>query len=90
MTHENVEMTSEHMKSARPSAFLFCNGNAVYFDEKGHQISELQLLGIKALSEYRKQFPTAPIMWAVWRKWAHEMSEECIKSLIEQLRHPYE
>lgn len=45
----------------KPVAYLFSNGNAVYFDDEGKQIPELQLHNWKGLHEFVKRYPTASV-----------------------------
>lgn len=88
MTFENVEMKAEHMGYPSPSAYIYPNGSVIYFDDKGEQIPEFQIIGIKALKSYRNRFPNSKIHWGVWRSWNHEMTDESIQSLIDHLKMP--
>lgn len=44
-----------------PIAYLFCNGNAAYFDEMENQISEFQTHGWKGLHLFREKYPNAQV-----------------------------
>lgn len=90
MSYENVEMTSKHMKTDCPSCFLYCSGSAIYFDEEGNQITELQMIGLRALKEFVRRFPNGKVYWGIWRGTNQEMNQECILGLLEHLKHPYE
>jgi len=47
-------------------AYLFGNGNALFFDTRGEQFQELQSLGISGVHEYVERFPSATVYWATW------------------------
>lgn len=47
-----------------PSGYLFGNGNAMFFDETGQQMNELQKHGLSGVHLFREKFPDAPVFWA--------------------------
>lgn len=61
-----------------PEAYLFANGNALYFDEDGEQITELQTDGWGAVQRFKERYPEASVHFAVWRDSAYELSDRAI------------
>ena len=49
-------------ESCCPCAYLFCNGNAAYFDEMENQIPSFQFFGWKGLHLFHEKYPDAPIV----------------------------
>lgn len=43
------------------SAYIYANGNAIYFDHDGKQMPDIQKLGWAGLGEYLKQYPRASV-----------------------------
>ena len=79
------------MKSrTKPSAWLFPNGNAMFFDEEGKQIVSLQKKRLCGLHEFVERYPDAPVYWAVWAygelRWAHEIPKDSIPWLLQCVR----
>ena len=82
------------MKKSEPEnkacACLFCNGNAMYFDERGDQIVALQKKRLCGLHEFVRWYPDAPVYWAAWErgelKWAQEIPKEAIPWLLRCIR----
>lgn len=48
------------------SAFIFCSGNVIYFDENGEQIVDLQRLGLSGLHQFVERYPDVPVYWVIW------------------------
>ena len=67
-------------------AYLYANGNALYFDEQGQQIADLQTLGLCGLREYVRRYPLAICYWDDWRAGAHEICPSSIPWLLRHLR----
>lgn len=51
---------------SKAAAYLFGNGNAMFFDETGEQIIELQRLGLCGLHGFVERYPNAPVYWCIW------------------------
>lgn len=60
-----VDYTMEVILKSRelrcPVAYLFCNGNAAFFDEFEDQIAQFQSLGWKGLHLFREKYPNAQV-----------------------------
>jgi len=52
---------------SKAAAYLFGNGNAMYFDDAGEQIIELQQLGLCGLHGFVERYPDAPVYWSIWK-----------------------
>ncbi len=68
------------------AAYLFGNGNAMYFDESGSQISNLQGHGLSGVHEFIRQHPDAPIYWSIWGEAKQQIHPNVLKYII----HPQE
>jgi hypothetical protein len=68
------------------SAYIFCNGNAIFFDEKGEQIIAFQKYGVCGLHQFVKKYPDAPVYWAVWKESAHQIDKDVVPWLLRHLR----
>lgn len=82
----NKEVDSKDLGNEAPCAYLFPNGAAIFFDEDGKQIHDLQCFGLSGLREYICRFPNAVVFWAVWNRWRHLIDPESVRELINQLR----
>lgn len=84
---KNKKKFQEH--TITPAAYLFANGNAAYFDEKGKQIPTLQTHGWLSIHEFIKLFPKAPISVQQADPLPLDLVERFIKNIkqIEEL--PY-
>ena len=80
------EMVVNDFGGSAPSAYLFCNSAAMYFDEAGNQISDLQCFGISALKRFVERYPEAQVHWAIWRKGSQIMDKQSIQDLIRVLK----
>jgi len=69
-------------------AYLFCNGNAFFFDREGQSISDMQREGLCGLHMFCTIFATdRDIYWADWStKNRFLIPDECIDSLLNCLR----
>ena len=74
-----------------PCAYLFGNGNAMFFDELGEQIVEYQKDGLAGIHAFNESFPEAPIFWAIWgdRPIDHGISE-IHENLFDYIKQPEE
>jgi len=52
---------------SKAAAYLFGNGNAIFFDKAGKQIVDLQRLGLCGLHKFVERYPDAPIYWSIWK-----------------------
>lgn len=65
-------------------ALLFPNGNAMFFDEEGEQIPELQKMGWPGVHIYLERYPDAKVAFGLWDKGIfREMDEKAIDSVAE-------
>lgn len=71
-----------------PAAYLFSNGNAIYVDEDGEQLTAHQRDGLAGLHAYREDYPDATIHWAVWPEHAFEIPDESVDNLLRYIRAP--
>lgn len=70
---------------SRPEAILFTNGNALFFNEDGEQIPEIQQKGWMGVHEWRRDYPDAKVKVADWRD---KMAIEIREQAIAQIQHP--
>jgi hypothetical protein len=70
----------------RSSAYLYSNGNAVYFGPDGEQLGELQRLGLCGLHEFVRRYPEAPVHWGIWNGQHQEVTREVLPWLLRCLR----
>ena len=49
------------MSDEPPAAYLFTNGNAIYFDDEGEQLPEFQKRKWLGLSDYLGTYPSASV-----------------------------
>lgn len=47
--------------TSQASAFLFCNGNAVYLDEHGEQLVDMQKHGWSGLHLFDEMYPSGTV-----------------------------
>jgi len=75
---------------SKASAWLFSNGAALFFDEEGQQIVDLQKKRLCGLHEFVKRYPDAPAYWAVWKGgdvgWAWTLPPSSIPWLLQCIR----
>jgi hypothetical protein len=69
MRPEDIPASTRNSEGA-PSAFLFFAGNAMFFDERGEQVPELQKEGWCGLHEFLRRYPEAPVEFHPWRQTA--------------------
>ena len=69
-----------------PIAYLFCNGNAAYFDELENQIARFQTFGWKGLHLFRKDYPKAKVIMQL----GDPVHPEVIDYLLENIIDPTE
>ncbi len=60
-TIDEIFQDANEEPAKAPAAYLFANGNAAYFDEKGKQIPTLQSQGWIAIHYFINKYPNAPI-----------------------------
>lgn len=78
----DTSYTMTHNES-EPAAYLFGNGNAMYFDEQGEQIPEMQRHGLSGVHLFREQFSDAPVYWAMWgEQQATEIHENVLDYIV--------
>lgn len=68
------------------AAFLFGNGNAMYFDQSGEQIVEFQEYGLSGVHLFTDEYPEAPVYWSIWEEAASEVHE----NVFDYIRDPWE
>lgn len=66
-----------------PAAYLFVNGNAAYFDEKGKQIPTLQSNGWIAIHEFIRKYPNAPISI----QQADPLPKDLVERFLKNIKH---
>lgn len=49
-----------------PVAYLFPNGNALFFDEHGEQLPKHQKQGIPGVHNFLADYPDAPVYFTEW------------------------
>lgn len=67
-------------------AYLFANGNAIFFDHAGEQDTDLQALGLCGLHGFVQRYPEATVHWAVWNKHAEPVPADALPWLLRHLR----
>jgi hypothetical protein len=67
-----------------PIAYLFCNGNAAFFDEFRKQIPKFQSLGWKGLHLFHEKYPKAPILMQL----GDPVHEDVIDYLLQNIIDP--
>jgi hypothetical protein len=73
--------------AAAPCAFLFFAGNALFFDEHGAQLPELQREGWCGLHGFLERYPDAPVEFHPWRQPPpYRVEREHLPLLIANLR----
>lgn len=72
-----------------PAAYLFANGNAAYFDEKGKQIPTLQSQGWIAIHDFVEKYPNAPISVQQADPMPKDFKKRFLKNIKEIERMPY-
>lgn len=86
MTYENREMVSSNFGDAKPSAYMFCNGSCMFFDQEGNQIRKLQIKGLSGLKKFLKKYPDAKVYWSVFRESNHLIHADCLPYLLKHLK----
>lgn len=66
-----------------PIAYLFCNGNAAYFDEAENQIPEFQTHGWKGLHLFREKYPNAQVTMQLGDPIHPDMVPYLLKNIID-------
>ena len=74
------------MKKDEASAFLYSNGNALFFNSDGEQNAEMQMLGLCGLHQFVKEFPDAKVYWSIWRERTEEIPKKVLPYLLRCLR----
>lgn len=70
----------------KPSAHLFGNGNAIYFDENGEQIVQLQRLGLSGIHHFVERYPEGEVFWSIWNFGEGKLDREAIPWLLRHIR----
>lgn len=82
------EIIHEH-DPGPPCAYLFGNGNALFFDEVGEQITAFQTYGLSGVHLFRDRFPEAPVFWAIWgQDPADSAASEVHENVYEYITEP--
>lgn len=88
ITPDDLQGTAHDPDEGPPAAYLFGNGNAIFFDGLGNQITDYQELGLSGIYPFRHEYPEAPIYWAIWghgpRSRAAEEVHENVFDYIEE------
>ena len=71
---------------SKASAYLFPNGNAMFFDNLGQQIHKFQKFGLSGLHDFIEFYPDAPVYWSVYRKSNAEIPKELLPWLLRYIR----
>jgi hypothetical protein len=74
------------MSESQASAYLFSNGNSLFFDNSGKQIPDLQKLGLCGLHQFIMRYPESPVFWAQWREAAYPIPSDSVPWLLRHLR----
>ncbi len=69
-------------------AFIFSNGNVIYFDEKGDQIPYLNKLGLSGLKTFVEKYPNSSVYWCVWSRLTEKIPIEDLKQLLNYIKDP--
>ena len=77
---------STELTASSASAYLFANGNAIYFDHVGEPDTELQALGLCGLHGFALRYPEATVYWATWGKYAEVIPRDLLPWLLRHLR----
>ena len=88
-----VLATAADIPTARalaPAAHLFPNGNGIFFDEAGEQITELQIHGLSGVHGFVERYPDAPVYWSIWGVAEQEVFKEMLPGLLEHITRPPE
>lgn len=81
-----VEVHEKAIGNGKAAAYLYPNGNALFFDEYGEQIPEFQEEGLCGLHGFVKRCPHAPVYWAMWRAWTYPIPPSSLPYLLACLR----
>lgn len=64
-----------------PSAYVFPNGQAYFFDEDNNQLTDLQGMGLsQSIPRFNEDFD-GPVYWAVYKEGAVMVSPSMLKAL---------
>jgi hypothetical protein len=66
-------------------AYLFSNGNAMYFNDVGEQLSELQGQGFFSLKAFVERYPAGRVFFSVYNESRLAVPESHIPHLAEAL-----
>jgi hypothetical protein len=82
----NRKIETQLLRYSMASAFLYSNGNALFFDEEDEQIAKLQKQGLCGLHSFVKLYPNAPVYWSVWRESNWEIPKTSVPWLLRHVR----
>jgi len=68
------------------SAYLFFNGNAMFFNENGEQIPKFQKHGLCGLHDFVEFYPDAPIYWVAYEWGKEEIPKKSVPWLLRHIR----
>ena len=70
-----------------PKAILWSNGNAMFLDESGKQVAEMQEHGWAGLHLFVKRWPAAPVEMGDWRS-VPPFPVTSVGNVLKSLRDP--
>jgi len=83
----NKKAEADDITAISPAAYIFGNGNVMYFDEDGQQVNEYQQEGMTAIHEFLEEYPDADAWFANWDSGvisaAYPLSERFIDNIKE-------
>lgn len=71
-----------------PKAFLFPNGNALFFGKDGSQISKFQSKGWKGVHLFKGEYPDAEVFVAIWNSGEIRRTIKLHDESVNQIRQP--
>lgn len=91
ITPDDLQGTAHDPDEGPPAAYLFGNGNAIFFDELGEQLVEYQQDGLSGVHAFREEYPDAPVYWAIWGHGPRSrMAGEVHENVFEHIAEPEE
>lgn len=83
---QSLDMLEGDFGGNVPSAFIFCSGAGIYFNQDGKQMPDLQILGLSGLHLFVKIYPEAPVYWSIWHKEAQRIPKDCLETLLKYIK----
>lgn len=70
----------------RAKAYIYPNGNCLFFDFKGDQIANFQKHGLSGLHLFKDKYEDAEYFWCIWEVENRKISD--INNLLKYIRLP--